>query len=955
MGEGSGRAAPASRGGKDIAFAIGIVLILSLFFLPVPAMMIDFGLALSIALSVLILMVALWIQKPLEFSAFPTVLLVATILRLALNISTTRLILSHGEQGPTAAGYIIGGFAHLVMGGDFLTGIIVFLILVTINFLVITKGATRIAEVGARFTLDAIPGKQMAIDADLSAGLIDEKIAQLRRRELEEESAFFGSMDGASKFERGDAIAGIIILAVNIFGGIVIGVTRHALPLASAADTFTKLSVGDGLVTQIPALIISLAAGLLVAKGGTRGSADKAVIDQLSGYPNALFVAAALMAVLGLVPGLPFLPFALLGGLMAFVGIAIPRRIARDRAEETAQQAAKDALAKAETRASIREQLKSFEIELVLSKELNAARISSRDEIASRIAKMRRKFARRYGFVVPEIHLTDDIKARAKTYEIRIHGAPVATHELRVRDWLVIYGDGPRPNLPGDEVREPAFGIRALAIPEAFVKDARREGFKPVDPVSALLTHVSEVIHNNLAQLLSYKDMRAAARPARAGIQAPTRRHVPVADLAVGPAGDAEAAARRARLDPQPQPHPRGGRRDRAACPPPRGHRRACPHPSLPADLRRPGRRRRARRAATRRPLGSRLPPGAQARRQGRGDRIRHRPAADGAVRRRGVDRHPQTHGRAPPVRHRLHRRDAPLRANDHRAYVSDPAHHVATRDRPRLRGQVAGDDLVTAAEALATAPQAFAPKASLGAFLLFCRIGGCLMLAPGFSSSQIPAQIRLFVALAVTLALTPLLLDKIPGAALGGDPILTLKLIAVELLVGGMIGFLARIFFFALETLASAAAQMLGFYNPFGIPIEAGETLAPLATLISLAALTLMFVADLHWELLRGLVASYDVVPVGADFNARLALRQVADALGESFRLTLRISSPYVIYALIVNLALALINRLAPQVQVIFVAAPFVAAGGLALLYFTVKPAIEAFLIGFSAWLSTG
>ncbi len=504
MGEGR-----AGRGGKDVGFAVGIVLILCLFFLPVPAMMIDFGLALSIALSVLILMVALWIQKPLEFSAFPTVLLVATILRLALNISTTRLILSHGEQGPTSAGYIIGGFARLVMGGDFVIGIIVFLILVTINFLVITKGATRIAEVGARFTLDAIPGKQMAIDADLSAGLIDEKIAQARRRELEEESAFFGSMDGASKFVRGDAVAGLIILAVNIFGGIVIGATRHGLPLASAADTFTKLSVGDGLVTQIPALIISLAAGLLVAKGGTRGSADKAVLGQLSGYPNALFVASLLMAVLGLVPGLPFLPFALLSGLMAFVGVAIPRRIAKERAEEAARLAARDERTKAEARASIKEELKSFQIELVLSKELNAALILSRDEIASRIAKMRRKFARRYGFVVPEIHLADDIKAPPKTYEIRIHGAPIATHELRVRDWLVIHGDSPKPNLPGDEVREPAFGIKALAISETFVNEARRQGFKPIDPVSALLTHLSEVIHNNLAQLLSYKDMRA--------------------------------------------------------------------------------------------------------------------------------------------------------------------------------------------------------------------------------------------------------------------------------------------------------------------------------------------------------------------------------------------------------------------------------------------------------------
>ena len=498
-----------SRGGKDIGFAVAIVLILCLFFLPVPAVMIDLGLALSIALSVLILMVALWIHKPLEFSAFPTVLLVATILRLALNISTTRLILSHGAQGTTAAGYIIGGFASLVMSGDFVIGIIVFLILVIINFLVITKGATRIAEVGARFTLDAIPGKQMAIDADLSAGLIDEKVAQQRRRELEEESAFFGSMDGASKFVRGDAIAGLIILAVNIFGGIVIGVTRHGLGLSTAADIFTKLSVGDGLVSQIPALIISLAAGMLVAKGGTRGSADKAVLDQLSHYPNALFMAALLMFVLGVIPGLPFIPFALLGGLMAFVGVAIPNRQAKDRAIAAAEQARREEKSRAEARSSIKEHLKSAEIELCFSKELTATLLASHDEIASRVAKMRRKFARQYGFVVPEIKLTDDIKTPAKTYQIRIHGTIVATQELRVSEFLVIVGDGKRPNVPGDEIREPAFGMKAISISQAYIKDVKREGFKPIDPVSVLLTHLSEVIHNNLAQLLSYKDMRA--------------------------------------------------------------------------------------------------------------------------------------------------------------------------------------------------------------------------------------------------------------------------------------------------------------------------------------------------------------------------------------------------------------------------------------------------------------
>ncbi len=255
---------------------------------------------------------------------------------------------------------------------------------------------------------------------------------------------------------------------------------------------------------------------------------------------------------------------------------------------------------------------------------------------------------------------------------------------------------------------------------------------------------------------------------------------------------------------------------------------------------------------------------------------------------------------------------------------------------------------------AMAAPHVALAPRAALGAFVLFCRIGGCLMLAPGFSNTQIPTQVRLFVALAVTLTLTPLLLERVPSEALA-DPILALKTIAVESLVGGMIGVLARLFYFALEALAVGAASMLGFSSPSGFQIETDEPMAPLATLISLAAIALLFAANLHWELLRGLVASYDVIPVGADFNARLALKQIADVLGESFRLALRIASPYVIYALVVNLALALVNRLTPQVQVFFVATPFVAAGGLILLYFTIKPAIEAFISGFGVWLISG
>ncbi len=281
--------------GRDLMFAGGIVFILAILFLPIPTWVIDFGLSLSIALSVLILMVSLWITRPLDFSSFPTILLIATMLRLSMNIATTRSILSDGHEGVNAAGYVIGGFSNFVMGGDFVIGLTVFLILVVVNFVVITKGSTRIAEVGARFTLDAIPGKQMSIDADLSAGTIDDEEAKLRRRELEEESSFFGSMDGASKFVRGDAVAGLIITSINIVGGIIIGTTRHGMSFYEAADVFTKLSVGDGLVSQIPALIVSLAAGLLVSKGGTRGSADKAVFDQLGAHPKALQIAGALL------------------------------------------------------------------------------------------------------------------------------------------------------------------------------------------------------------------------------------------------------------------------------------------------------------------------------------------------------------------------------------------------------------------------------------------------------------------------------------------------------------------------------------------------------------------------------------------------------------------------------------------------------------------------------------
>ena len=493
---------------RDIGFATGVVLILVVLFLPIPAALIDIGLALSVALSVLILMVALWIHKPLDFSSFPSVLLIATMLRLSLNVATTRLILANGHEGYTAAGHVIGGFSRFVMSGDFVIGLVVFAILVTVNFLVITKGATRIAEVGARFTLDAIPGKQMAIDADLSAGLIDDKEAHRRRSELEEESSFFGSMDGASKFVRGDAIAGLIITAVNIAGGIIIGVTRHGMEFADAADVFTKLSVGDGLVSQIPALIVSLAAGLLVSKGGTRGSVDQAVLGQLGAYPRALLVACTLMLVLAVVPGLPALPFVLLAAVMGTAGYTIPRRAAQREAEHKAIADRAEQQAEQEARDSVQEHLRVAEIELCLGQQLTAAFMSAQGDLAHRVAKMRRKFARAYGFVVPEIRLSDDLTLDPMAYRIRIHGTTVASETLRIGDVLVITGEGEPPDVPGDDTREPAFGIKAMWVSEHFAAEVARQGFTTVDAASILLTHLSEVVRNNLSHLLSYKDMR---------------------------------------------------------------------------------------------------------------------------------------------------------------------------------------------------------------------------------------------------------------------------------------------------------------------------------------------------------------------------------------------------------------------------------------------------------------
>ena len=493
---------------RDIAFAVGIVLMLTILFLPVPVFLIDFGLALSLAFSVLILMTALWIAKPLDFSSFPTILLIATMLRLSLNIATTRTILSEGHHGVDAAGHVIGGFSRFVMSGDFVIGLVVFFILVVVNFVVITKGSTRIAEVGARFTLDAIPGKQMSIDADLSAGIIDEAEARRRRRELEEESSFFGSMDGASKFVRGDAIAGLLITAINIVGGIIIGYTRHGMSLGEASEVFMKLSVGDGLVSQIPALIVSLAAGLLVSKGSTVGSADKAVLDQLGNYPRALYVAAFMLFVLALMPGLPAFPFLVLAGAMAATAYFRPLIAQRDAEEQKKREEEARSREVDEARDPVRESLQTSELEVVLGKQLAARLVPVREEMAFRMKKMRKRFAGEFGFIVPEVQITEDFGISPKAYQIKVHGTVVAEHELRIGELMVFAEPAQLKGIPFEKVKEPAYGIDALSVPETFGGDLKTARIPTADNVAVVLTHISEVIRNNLPQLFSFKTMK---------------------------------------------------------------------------------------------------------------------------------------------------------------------------------------------------------------------------------------------------------------------------------------------------------------------------------------------------------------------------------------------------------------------------------------------------------------
>jgi flagellar biosynthesis protein FlhA len=400
----------------EVALALGVIGIIVMLILPVPPFLMDLLLALSLSQSVLILMTALMIKKPLEFTAFPTVLLVATLFRLGLNLATTRLILSHGHEGGHAAGAVIESFGTLMMGGSFVIGVIVFAILVIVNFVVITKGSTRIAEVAARFALDSMPGKQMAIDADLSSGLVDEAGAKLRRKEVEQESTFFGAMDGASKFVRGDAVAGLMITAINLIGGILIGVMQHKLPLGEAANVYTVLTIGDGLVSQVPALVISIAAGFLVSKSGVEGSADKALYTQLAMNPVALGMVAAASGAIGLVPGMPLIPFALLSlgaGYLAW----------RSTREKPAPLVEVDEAAAVDPDAEepISQALAIDDVKIELGYGLlNLINDLEGRRLTDQIKALRRTLAAEFGFVMPPVRILDNMRLPNQGYALRI-------------------------------------------------------------------------------------------------------------------------------------------------------------------------------------------------------------------------------------------------------------------------------------------------------------------------------------------------------------------------------------------------------------------------------------------------------------------------------------------------------------------------------------------------------
>lgn len=496
----------------EVGMALGVIGVIMLLILPVPKFLLDLLLAISLVSSVLILMTALMMKRPLDFAIFPTVLLVSTLFRLGLNLASTRLVLTHGHEGHDAAGQVINAFGQLMMGGSFIIGIIIFAIILVVNFVVITKGSTRIAEVSARFTLDSMPGKQMAIDADLSSGLINEDQAKLRRKELEQESTFFGAMDGASKFVRGDAVAGLIITFINAIGGMLIGVIQHQLPFQEAASTYVQLTIGDGLVTQVPAIIISIAAGFLVSKAGVEGTADKALVQQLATNPVSLGMVSGAAGLIGLIPGMPIIPFAALALGTGFMAWRLGRARLKPQPTE-AEKAAAAAVAggkpKEDAEEPIGTALTIDEVKIELGYSLLAL-INDLEgrRLTDQIRALRRALAQEYGFVIPSVRILDNMRLPTQGYAIRIKEMEAGSGEVRLGSLMAMDPTGRQVELPGEHTKEPAFGLPATWIDETLREEATFRGYTIVDPSTVLTTHLTEILKENMADLLSYAEVQ---------------------------------------------------------------------------------------------------------------------------------------------------------------------------------------------------------------------------------------------------------------------------------------------------------------------------------------------------------------------------------------------------------------------------------------------------------------
>ncbi len=490
--------------GSSLWTGLGVVGILMIILVQLPPVILDIGLTLNLSIALTILLVALYVRHPLEISTFPTILLLATLFRLSLNIASTRLILLNGHQGTQSAGTVIQAFGDFVVGGSFIVGLVVFLLFVIINFVVITKGSGRIAEVAARFTLDAMPGKQMAIDADLNNGTIDDAEARYRRENIQREADFYGAMDGASKFVRGDAIAGILITAVNILGGLGIGVFEHDLPAADAMSTYTLLTIGDGLVTAIPSLLIAVAAGIIVTRAGGKGDLGEEVLEQLWGRARPLGISAGVLGTLALVPGLPHLAF---GCFAAGLGLAAYRVSLREK-EEREPKGRPEEITRGPDRPT--DLLKPPEpLELEIGYGLIDLVDPKRDgELVERIRSLRREFAENTGFPVPLVHIRDNLQLQAEEYRIRVRGVPVAQARVFPDQVLAIAPPGGGPALPGHPTTDPAFGLPAFWVPPDMKEQAQTSGYTVVDAASAIVTHLTETIRRHAPDLLGRQQVQ---------------------------------------------------------------------------------------------------------------------------------------------------------------------------------------------------------------------------------------------------------------------------------------------------------------------------------------------------------------------------------------------------------------------------------------------------------------